>query len=155
MTIRIGKTKYRVDFVEAFWDKPVIATIDYDKRTITLAHIGGITGRKLSQEEQRTAFWHEVVHGILKDMGSKLESNEAFVENIASRLTQIIRQVHPHEGNLVTQFTKGLRELRKEIPRSPRTKKAQAGKDRANPVRRRATQSSGAVRKRSTTTKAV
>lgn len=40
--------------------------------------------------EVRNTFWHEVVHGILNDMGSSLCDNERFVTSFANKLSDAI-----------------------------------------------------------------
>lgn len=63
--------------------------INYDTRNI---YVGthGPDGKKSTPRSQAHTFWHEVTHAILKDMRSKLEANEAFVDRFARRLNDVI-----------------------------------------------------------------
>ncbi len=115
--LKIGKTNYKINVVEAFYNEVIVAEIDYHTKTITVAKKGGITRTPLTQTEIEESFWHEVVHGILKDMGHNLESNEEFVDGVAVRLYKIIKQVHPNARNLVAKRTKGIRTVRKKVSR--------------------------------------
>ena len=133
--IKIGKTGYKIEVIEAFWNKAVVAQIDYHTKTVTLARRGGISRKPRSKTDIEQSFWHEAVHGILKDMRNPLESNEAFVDGIAIRLMKLIKQVYPNESNLVTQRVKRLRELRPEVLRSNRVKETQVSRNRTNTLR--------------------
>lgn len=137
-TIKIGKSKYGVVTVTTLPSR--MAEINYVTKTITLASRCGYTKIKYPIKERQTAFWHEVVHGILKDMRNPLEGSEKFVEAFSERLTDVIRQVHPNERNLVAQFTKRVRELPQKIPRNKGPKKISVRKDRSDAVRRRTAQ---------------
>jgi hypothetical protein len=133
--IKIGKTGYKVEVIEAFWNKAVVAQIDYHTKTVTLARRGGISHKPRSKTDIEQSFWHEAVHGILKDMRNPLESNEAFVDGVAIRLMKLIKQVYPNESNLVTQRVKRLRKLRPEVLRSNRLKETQVSRNRTNTLR--------------------
>lgn len=138
-TIKIGKSKYEVAAVTTLPSR--MAEIDYTTKKITLATRCGYTKIKYPIKERQIAFWHEVVHGILKDMRNPLEGSEKFVEAFSERLTDVIRQVHPNERNLVAQFTKRVRELPPQVSRNKSAKKVSVRKNGSNAVRRRATQS--------------
>jgi len=133
--IKIGKTGYKIEVIEAFWNKAVVAQIDYHTKTVTLARRGGISHKPRSKTDIEQSFWHEAVHGILKDMRNPLESNEAFVDGIAIRLMKLLRQVYPNESNLVTQRVKGIRKLRTEVLRSQRVKELQVSRNTRNKIR--------------------
>ena len=64
--------------------------IDYDKQTIEVSRYR-FDNTEVSPKELEHAFWHEVTHGILKDMHHKLESSEKFVDAFGLRLAQIQR----------------------------------------------------------------
>lgn len=49
-----------------------------------------IKGRTLTEKEVTHTFWHEGLHAALHSMDHKLATNEAFVDALAKRLTQII-----------------------------------------------------------------
>jgi hypothetical protein len=138
-TIKIGKSKYEVVAVTTLPSR--MAEINYATKVIKLASTCGYTKIRYTKKERREAFWHEVVHGILKDMRNPLEGNEKFVEAFSERLTGVITQVHPNERNLVAQFAKRVRELPPQISRNKGAKKVSVRKNGSNAVRGRATQS--------------
>lgn len=145
--IKIGKTNYAINVIDAFWNKAVVARIDYENRTITLAKRNGVSNTPRSHANVEHSFWHETVHGILKDMGSPLESNERFVDGFAVRLTKLLRQVYPNENNLVTQRLKRIRKLRPQILRNDRIKETQVSRNRTDTIRKRTAQSGRTLRK--------
>lgn len=142
MDIKIGRKKYKVKAVSQFKGKTYIAQIDYEKKTITVAKRGGISGRLLPIAVMMQALYHEIVHGILHDMKHSLNDDEKFVDAFAKRLLSIQTGFEMEDRrikngfDMVPQRVKGLRELRKKVPRSARVKKAQAGKHRADSLRR-------------------
>ena len=153
--LKIGKSNYKVQTIEAFQNKVIVAQIDYDNKTITLAKRGGVSHQPRTKQQIEHAFWHEAVHGILEDMQSPLERNERFVDGIAVRLMKLIKQVHPNESNVVLQRFKRIRKLPPQVLRSERPKEAQVSRNRANALRQRATQGSGKIRKGRPTLRAV
>lgn len=155
MKIMIGKSKYTLEQVKDFGRNAHIGEIKYKEKKITLASHGGITSTPLSTMERRTAFWHEVTHAILWDMHSSMYCRERFVDRFSRRLAKVIEQVGNYENVMVPQRTKRLRELRKKIPRSKSVKAVPPGQNRANSVRRAASQGSGGVRKRGAITATV
>jgi hypothetical protein len=144
--VKIGKANYEVQTVEAFWNKVIVAQIDYNNKTITLAKRGGVSHQPRTKQQIEHAFWHEAVHGILKDMQSPLERNERFVDGLAARLMKLIKQVHPNESNVVLQRFKRIRKLPSQVLRSKRAKETQVSRNRANALRQRTTQSSRKIR---------
>ncbi len=144
-SINVGRTKYTLHTVDALHDG-LLGEIDYSKRTITLA-TKAFNGAKLSAAERDQAFWHEIVHAVLYDMRSTLESNERFVDLFADGLTQVIKQVL-HGRKLVTHVPKRLRKLPAQVSRNASAKKVPVRKNGANAVRRRTAQSSRTVRER-------
>jgi hypothetical protein len=153
--LKIGNTEYKLKVVKSFEDETYIGLIEYADKVITLSKYGGISKRRLHPSAITETFWHEVTHGILKDMRSKLHNNEAFVENFSVRLTQVLKQVYSHERSMVTQCIEGLRKLPPKVPRSPSAKKAQVRGNRADKIRGTVPQSSGRLLKRKAPTKRV
>ena len=68
----------------------VRGNISYDKRVIKIADRVGVPLRRRADSARVRTFWHEVVHGILYDMGSSKFKDEVFVDGIATRITQVI-----------------------------------------------------------------
>lgn len=91
--VQIGKTNYRVHNKTGFGSSPVVGRIDYALRTITLASHGGVTKKKRTPAQLQDTLWHEITHGILKDMKNPLESDEKFVCAISSRIAKVVRQL--------------------------------------------------------------
>lgn len=67
----------------------VAGNIAFGSQTIRVAARTGRPLRKRSERARLTTFWHEVVHGILHDMGSRKNSDEIFVDAFAKRLVQV------------------------------------------------------------------
>lgn len=91
-SIKIGKTKYVVEQPHMMDDLCVVGRIHYSG-TIQVAQCGNYKpkGRKQSKDSRTVTFWHEVMHGILHDMGHKLYNNEVFVDAVAQRIAQVIK----------------------------------------------------------------
>lgn len=144
--LKIGRTGYKIIEVNAFPNSAVVAQIDYDQKVIKIAKRYGVSNKPRPQQEIEESFWHETVHGILKDMQSPLENNERFVDGFAVRLTKILKQVYPNESNVVTQRFKRIRKLPPQILRNERIKEIQISRNRADKIRQRATQSRRTLR---------
>lgn len=82
--IRVGKTQYTV--VRKYTRLNALGQISYDTRMIAIATRDKF-GTPLSTSEQNELFWHELTHGILRDMGHPLCDNERFVDAFARRLS--------------------------------------------------------------------
>jgi hypothetical protein len=89
-SIRIGNTCYKVGLTDALPMSVIVGRISYGDKTIKLAKRSGRPLRRRSAKAKMATFWHEVVHGILHDMGSRKERDEAFVDGIAKRIAQVI-----------------------------------------------------------------
>lgn len=91
-TIRVGKHKYSVEVVEAMLRKRDRARVYYGSRKIEIGRNSNVTGKRFSDTQVNDAFWHEVTHAILEDMGRhSLNADEKFVTEFANRLTQAIK----------------------------------------------------------------
>jgi hypothetical protein len=88
-TIKIGAIKYTVLPVKQQVFKGCLGFIDYDGADIMVST--SKDSRPRSDAAVAQTFWHEVTHGILYDMGHRLESNEKFVEQFSRRLSNAIR----------------------------------------------------------------
>jgi len=80
--IKIGDKWFTVDTMERIGDN-TMGRIKYSEKRIEI-------GTSYSADEIRNTFWHEVVHGILNDMGSSLCDNERFVTSFANKLSDAI-----------------------------------------------------------------
>lgn len=79
MKIKIGSSEYKLVIEEEF-EKNVCGILDAEVGEIQIKNC------ELSQYKQQT-FWHEVVHGMLDEMGSlTLSDNEEFVEGFSRQL---------------------------------------------------------------------
>lgn len=88
-TIRIGKSAYRLEFPDRMPNPLVRGNINYGTRTISIAYRAGVPLRRRSDSGRMKTYWHEVVHGILYDMGSRKFRDEIFVDGIATRIAQV------------------------------------------------------------------
>lgn len=89
--MRIGNKQYSVEIVEAMLEKRHRGRINYIDKTIKLGLRSNVTQRKYPINEVQETFWHEVVHGILYDMGrDTLNRDEKFVTEFAYRLNKAI-----------------------------------------------------------------
>lgn len=57
-------------------------------RSLDVAHT--VQGKPMSERRRAQVFWHETMHAILHDMDHKQWRDEAFVEAIAKRLTDVV-----------------------------------------------------------------
>jgi hypothetical protein len=94
MKLRIGKTVYTVSFPDVV--EPSCITggrVNYTEKTIQVAARFGKPLRKLSDKRRDHILWHEITHAILKDMGSRKEKDEVFVDALAKRIWQVTEQL--------------------------------------------------------------
>jgi hypothetical protein len=98
-SIRIGKTSYKVECLDRMPSAIVVGRISYGTCTIKIAERSGSPLRRRSDRAKLTTFWHEAVHGILYDMGSRKESDEAFVDGIAKRIVQVLSSAKFADGS--------------------------------------------------------
>jgi hypothetical protein len=91
-TICVGKHKYSVEVVEAMLQKRTRARVYYGVHRIEIGRNSNVTGKRFSDTQVANAFWHEVTHAILNDMGrDTLNRDERFVTEFANRLTKAIK----------------------------------------------------------------
>lgn len=93
LAFKLGGKRYKVvevDSMKTPRGRSLMGQIDYEKRTVTVATHNASTGRKYGKDEIGNSFLHEMVHGILNDMGHKLQSDEGFVTNFADRLQEAL-----------------------------------------------------------------
>ena len=87
-----GESRYSVEVVEAMLRKRDRARVYYGSRKIEIGRNSNVTGKRFSDTQVNDAFWHEVTHAILEDMGrDTLNRDERFVTEFANRLTQAIK----------------------------------------------------------------
>lgn len=87
---KVGKRAYEVGTLRNIAQPVAKGKIYYDAGSILLATHSGYTDKPLSEGERDTAFWHETMHAILRDMDSPKDRDEAFVEGVARRLAQVV-----------------------------------------------------------------
>jgi len=87
---KVGGKRYTVVQPRTISFPPSKGCIWYTKRLIEIATHSGYTDKPLSSLERDTAFWHEALHAILRDMDSPKDRDEAFVEGVARRLAQVV-----------------------------------------------------------------
>ena len=88
--LKVGQRWYKVDVIDKMWREGMMGNTNYNTARISIVKRSTITNQRYKQEDVYDTFWHELTHAILKDMGSKLESNEKFVCDFSSRLNQAI-----------------------------------------------------------------
>lgn len=89
-SIKVGKNKYSVHKIKYMHKSGTMGATSYDGKAIVVATHSNVRGTRFKREEICDTFWHELTHAILKDMGSKLESDEHFVNAFSQRLTKAI-----------------------------------------------------------------
>ena len=90
--IKIGETNYAIDIIETMDRKRDMARIYYHQQRIKIAKKSNVTGTNFTDEKLQENFWHEVVHGILHDLGRHhLNGNEKFVVDFSKRLSALIK----------------------------------------------------------------
>lgn len=88
--LRVGRKWYSVQSIKHMDKKGIMGCTNYNAGAIVIATHSNVRNVRFKREEISDTFWHELTHAILKDMGSKLESNETFVTNFAHRLNNAI-----------------------------------------------------------------
>lgn len=89
MKLKIGKTTYNVSWPDTLEPPLTRGRIDYTAKTIQVAQRAGQPRRRRKLGGMEHTFWHEVVHGILYDMGSRKYRDEVFVDELAKRILQV------------------------------------------------------------------
>ena len=93
MKLKIGAHVYNAQTVDTLEPPLVRGRINYTQRTILIAKRAGQPRRVRSPKGLEHTFWHEVTHGILHSMGSRKMYDEAFVDELATRIGQVFNQV--------------------------------------------------------------
>ncbi len=88
--LKVGKRWYKVSVVNKMPQFGMMGSTNYKTADITVATHSTMTHKRYKPEQVSDTFWHELTHAILKDMGSRLESNEKFVCDFSSRLNNAI-----------------------------------------------------------------
>lgn len=89
MKLKIGKTTYNVSWPDTLEPPLTRGRIDYTGKTIKVALRAGQPRRVRTATGKAHTFWHEVVHGMLYDMGSRKYRDEVFVDELAKRIVQV------------------------------------------------------------------
>ena len=93
MKLKIGKTTYKVSEIATLEPPLVRGRISYRNQTIHIADRAGVPRRKRSVAGKYHTLWHEIVHGVLEDMGSAKYKDEVFVDELAKRIIQVNKQL--------------------------------------------------------------
>jgi hypothetical protein len=90
--IRIGNKMYTIDIVETMMQQADMSRIFYDENRIAIGKKSNVTGKAFKKDALSNSFYHELVHGILYDMGEHhLNANERFVTEFANLLQKAIQ----------------------------------------------------------------
>jgi hypothetical protein len=88
-SFRVGKKKYKVIEVLIADDPTCVkGGVNFALQEVTIGHY--VNRRKMGERERDAVFWHEAVHAMLKDMDSRKNNDEQFVEGLAQRITDLI-----------------------------------------------------------------
>lgn len=93
MKLKIGKTTYNVSWPDTLEPPLTRGRIDYTAKTIKVARRAGQPRRIRSVKGTVHTLMHEVVHGILYEMGSRKYRDEAFVDELAKHIIQVMEQI--------------------------------------------------------------
>lgn len=86
-SLKIGTRRYEVVLKQHAAPAGTMGEVDYGRGLITVATHSSRSGRKFRHTEVHDTFWHEVTHGILREMGHHLWRSERFVTRFANLLT--------------------------------------------------------------------
>ena len=92
MKVRIGKTAYDIRRIDRFQNPLVRGSVNYQEKLIQIANRSGTPLRKRSERGLTHTLWHELIHAILNDMNSAKERDEVFVDELATRIQQVLNQ---------------------------------------------------------------
>ncbi len=84
---KIGRKQYVVVQRPSLWESRK-GFISYMTQNVLLATHR--FNKPRSARDISKTFWHEVMHGVLHDMGHPLRDDEKFVEGVAKRLNQVV-----------------------------------------------------------------
>lgn len=87
--IKIGKAKYKTRVVRSLDCKR--GEINFIDRHITIA-THSLSDDKYSVQERTDTLVHELVHGILKEMGHAQFADEKFVGEFSKQISSVMRQ---------------------------------------------------------------
>lgn len=88
-SFKVGKKKYAITELPPT-DKPtcVKGSVNFTSQRIDIGCM--VNRRKMPEKERAVVFWHEAIHAMLHDMGSRKNSDEQFVEALAKRITDVV-----------------------------------------------------------------
>lgn len=86
--IKVGERWYSVEVVEMLEEKRAAARVNYVDKHLVIGRAN--RSRQFTPGELNEAFWHELTHAILDDMGSRLSHNEQFVTGFSRRLARAV-----------------------------------------------------------------
>ena len=94
MKIRVGKKRYTVEAVEALRHALQRGETDYRRQLIRVTTHAN--GEPRTAEQQHSTLWHELVHGMLEDMGSAKHRDETFVIGLSQRIIDVNKQLEAY-----------------------------------------------------------
>jgi hypothetical protein len=95
--VQVGDRWYSVEVVEMMQEKRLAGRVSYVDRHIRVGRYSNPGRRKFTPGELNEAFWHEITHAILDDMGHRLSQNETFVTAFARRLARAVLSAREKE----------------------------------------------------------
>ena len=88
-SFKVGKKKYTVNEAVIGSNRTCIkGVIFFQKQSIDIGQY--VHNRRMSEKERAAVFWHEALHAMLHDMGSRKNGDEQFVEALAKRITDVV-----------------------------------------------------------------
>jgi hypothetical protein len=87
--IKIGKAKYKTYVVRSLDRKR--GEINFLEKQITIA-THSLSDDRYSVKERTDTLVHELVHGILKEMGHAQYADEKFVGEFSKQISSVLRQ---------------------------------------------------------------
>lgn len=85
--VKVGKSWYSVVQRKTL-PRNCLGEVDHCAKTIQIA--AHANEQRLSKAEVYDTFWHELTHAILNDMNHDLVTNERFVTQFATRLSNAV-----------------------------------------------------------------
>jgi hypothetical protein len=89
-SITVGRKQYDVKLIKQMEREGMMGSTNYKEKVIQVATHSNTRNVRFKKEDVYDTFWHELTHAILKDMGSRLEADEKFVNAFSERLTKAI-----------------------------------------------------------------
>jgi hypothetical protein len=95
--LKIGKTTYKVIPVDTLEPTTSRGRIHYPpENRIEIAQRSGKRPRPRSGMGMHHTLWHELIHGVLFEMGSRKYRDENFVDELATHIASLQLQLMKH-----------------------------------------------------------